>query len=198
MLFYLKMTYPIHIMNKVKTILNSILKIDNKILNKLYKYKDNFFINIIACLGNIIFIILIIILVFILPINHGKNISIISFISLLLNTLIIFIIKFTVRRKRVYENNPLLINVETYSFPSGHINRISSLIIPFFYYPFFSLFLLILSMAVGFARMAKGYHFLSDCVVGFLIGIVLGYFVSLFSYIYIDSALNILNILKII
>ena len=185
-------------MNKIKLLFNQILTIDNKIYKILYKYKDNFLINMLACLGNIILILFIIFLFFILPVKYGEKISIISSVSLLINTFIIFIIKFTVRRKRVYENNPILINIETYSFPSGHINRISSLIIPFCYYPLFSLFFLILSILVSFARMAKGYHFLSDCVIGFLIGIFMGYLVNLFSYLYVDNILNLLDLIKII
>ena len=183
-------------MNKLKFILNKILEFDNKIFNKLYRYKDNLFINITAYLGNIFFILFIITLIYFLPIKYGKNISIISFISLLLNTFIIFIIKFTVRRKRVYENNSLLINIETYSFPSGHINRISCLIIPFCYYPFFSLFLLILSIIVSFTRMVKGYHYLSDCIIGFLIGVILGFFVNICSFLYVYNILKILTFIK--
>jgi undecaprenyl-diphosphatase len=183
-------------MNKLKNMINKILFIDNKVYKCLYKHKDNLYINITACLGNIILILFIIFLVYFLPIKYGEKISIVSLISLFFNTLIIFIIKFTVRRKRLYGKNPLLVNIETYSFPSGHINRISALIIPFYYYPLISFFFIILSIAVGLARMIKGYHYLSDCIVGFLIGIIIGFFVNAFSYLYLENILQIINSLK--
>ncbi len=182
-------------MNKIKKIFKKILEIDYKIFGKLFKYNKKTFIIFIAHLGNIIVILFVVLLFYFLPFANGKKASIISFVSLFINTLIVFIIKFTVRRKRVSENNPLLINIETYSFPSGHINRISSLIFPFYYFPIFSIFFLIIAISGSIARMARGYHYLSDCIVGFLIGIIVGFLVTKFSFLYVNHFIKIIDLI---
>ncbi len=184
-------------MNKFIKLQNKVLEIDRLIYKKLYKFNNNFYINIFTNLGNIFIILIFLLIFYFLPINNIKEITMISLISIILNTIIIFLIKYTVRRKRKEEKNPLIIKIETYSFPSGHVNRVAGIIIPFYNIPILSLFFLIITLIVAFARIAKGYHYFSDCIVGFIIGIGVGIIVKIFSYLYAANILNLIDLIKI-
>lgn len=181
-------------MSKIIKMLDKIFEIDNLIHNKLYKFNNNFFINILTHFGNIIIILLFLLLFYFLSINDITEIIIISLMSIFLNTIIVFIIKYTVRRKREERKNSLFIKIETYSFPSGHVNRVAGVIIPFINIPVISIFFLIITFIVAFARMVKGYHYFSDCIAGFIIGICIGLISKIFSFLYINNILRILNI----
>lgn len=98
-----------------------------------------------------------------------------SFLSLSLSTFIVFILKFTLRRKRnVRDTDHFVRKYDPYSFPSGHISRLLAVMSPFYEYSYFWMIITPVVFIVSIARIAKGYHYLLDCVAGALIGIISG------------------------
>ena len=170
--------------------LKKIIKIDKLLNNKLSKYSNNFFITIISKFGNIILTLFIIFILFYLPIIENKKIAIISIVSLILNTIIVFILKYSIQRKRAFTDNDIFNKFDPYSFPSGHISRLSGFIIPTISIPFLFFVFIILSISVSIARIIKGYHFLSDCIAGFIIGLGTGFVSLIFSGIYLDFIID--------
>lgn len=167
--------------------INQIIKFDEFIYKKISTYSNNIFITIMSSLGNIFIIFLVILLFSFIP-NFLNN-AIMSLISFILNTIIVFILKLSVGRKRAVNDFDFLNRFDVYSFPSGHISRISGLIFTTLSIPILSIIFLFLTIIVGFSRMIKGYHYFSDCAVGFLIGI----FTGLLSFIASPYYLNIVN-----
>lgn len=174
-------------------IMDKVNSLDQKILLKINKYSENLLLDIISFLGNIIIVFLVILVIFFLPIEKGKEISIISIFSYFLSTLFVFIIKFSVKRKRYANDEMPLNNLDPYSFPSGHVSRLSGLIITMSPLIYLQLLFGILAISISLSRMIKGYHYLSDCVVGFLIGILSGAAALLFSGIYVPIILDIIS-----
>jgi len=150
-------------------------KIDIFTAKRLSKIKDNLFITLFSRIGNFFFSFLIIALFFFIPLPQHKEIAIISFFSLCLNTGIVFILKHTVRRKRFLKEGFFLSKVDPFSFPSG----------PTISIPIISIIFLILSIIVSFSRMVRGYHYFNDCFFGFLIGLLSGFMALQFSDFYI-------------
>jgi len=174
-------------------IVNKINNLDQSILLKLNKHSDNLLLDIISFLGNIVIVFLIILVIFFLPVSNGREISIISLFSFFLSTLLVFILKFTIKRKR-HTNDELPLNsLDPYSFPSGHVSRISGLILTMTPFIFLQIFFALMAVLVSLSRMVKGYHFLSDCVVGFLIGLLSGGIALLTSKIYMTIVLEIIE-----
>ena len=108
--------------------------------------------------------------------------ALIMIVAILLTALLVFIIKFTVRRKRPEgEWGKFYRSTDPHSFPSGHAVRTMMLAVvvlglgPLWW----GLALLIWAPLVGLARVAMGVHYLSDVVVGIVLGLVMGGFVLL-------------------
>ncbi|OHD07343.1 MAG: hypothetical protein A2086_11285 [Spirochaetes bacterium GWD1_27_9] len=160
-------------------------KIDIFTAKRLSKIKDNLFITLFSRIGNFFFSFLIIALFFFIPLPQHKEIAIISFFSLCLNTGIVFILKHTVRRKRFLKEGFFLSKVDPFSFPSGHSGRLGGFVIPTISIPIISIIFLILSIIVSFSRMVRGYHYFNDCFFGFLIGLLSGFMALQFSDFYI-------------
>ncbi|MCK4796701.1 MAG: phosphatase PAP2 family protein [Spirochaetes bacterium] len=172
--------------------LGKIIKIDELILNKLSKYSKYNFLNIITSFGDIIFIVCFIAILFFFPVKNSRDIAIISMMSFLINTGIVFLLKYSVRRKRYINYNYLFYKFDPYSFPSGHVSRLSGFIFTTSTLPFLQILFLFLSIIVSIARMIKGYHYFSDCLVGFVIGLGSGFVAWTFSFVYIDFIIGIL------
>ncbi|MBN2544893.1 MAG: phosphatase PAP2 family protein [Spirochaetes bacterium] len=155
-----------------------ILNIDNIVNKKLLILNNNLITKIFSHIGGFIFCLLIIIMLYFSPFFNSKLISVISFLSLTISTFIVFIFKYTVKRRRIEYNDKskFIKKYDPYSFPSGHISRLSLFIPSASVIPIISIIFLVLIFLVSVSRISRGYHFLSDCVAGFLIGLISGLF----------------------
>ena len=107
--------------------------------------------------------------------------------SLLLGTAIIvlagiiLVIKFTFRRRRPEgEWGAIYRKTDPHSFPSGHAARSALIAVVSLAWgpPWLAFLMVIWAPLVSIARVALGVHFLSDVIVGALIGIVAGLLAS--------------------
>ena len=165
----------------MKKFLEHINEVDRQFSLKLHLFDRNLIMKMISHLGNFITIAVYLILFFCLPVFLFKSLALFSFISFLINTVIVFVLKYTLRRKRhkMDTSMPVVHRFDPYSFPSGHIARLAGLIVPAVtILPLFFV-LIILTPIVAIARISRGYHFLSDCIAGLIIGLLSGFF-SLF------------------
>jgi membrane-associated phospholipid phosphatase len=97
--------------------------------------------------------------------------------GILLTALIVFTIKFTVRRRRpAGEWGAIYRKTDPHSFPSGHSTRAMMLaVVAVGLGPaWFGLVLAIWAPLVVLARVAMGVHYLSDVLAGALLGLILG------------------------
>lgn len=109
--------------------------------------------------------------------EYWKVRAIIMIVAILLTALVVFIVKFTVRRKRPDgEWGKFYRNADPHSFPSGHAVRAVMLaMIALGLGPLWlGLLLLIWAPLVGLARVAMGVHYLSDVLAGMVLGLVIG------------------------
>jgi undecaprenyl-diphosphatase len=101
-----------------------------------------------------------------------------STVTILAAALLVGAIKFTVRRSRPYgEWGGIYRNTDPHSFPSGHATRAAMLAITALAWspaPWLAWVLLLWAPLVGLARVAMGVHFLSDIIIGFLLGAGIG------------------------
>jgi undecaprenyl-diphosphatase len=100
--------------------------------------------------------------------------------GILLTALIVFAIKFSVRRRRpAGEWGAIYRKTDPHSFPSGHSTRALMLAViavglgP----PWFGLALAIWAPLVVLARVAMGVHYLSDVLAGAVLGIAIGFII---------------------
>lgn len=89
----------------------------------------------------------------------------------------VIVLKFTIRRPRPEgEWGQIYRITDPHSFPSGHAARASALAViglvlgP----PWFAILLILWAPWVSIARVALGIHYLSDVVVGWIVGAVMG------------------------
>jgi len=177
----------------------NIINLDNQIYKKLQNYSKIYFFKITGYVGNIFFVSVFLLVIFFLPLDYFKKISIISFIGLAIDTILVFFIKFIFKRHRIENDDKLFLKkIDPYSFPSGHVSRLSVLIITFYYMPVFLLIIFIITFLVGFSRMVRGYHYLSDCIIGMLIGLFSGFISIITSQFYYDYIIMILKYIKLI
>lgn len=109
----------------------------------------------------------------------GERLGITVFISLGLNS----VLKFLIMRPRPFVVDDTIINLrpETsggYSMPSGHSQTASTLtfgLYQFFKKKYLLIIAIVISTLVALSRMYIGVHYLSDVVVGVLLGIVITY-----------------------
>ena len=131
----------------------------------------------LSVLGNAYFVVMFIaVLFFILP-DDIKILTESSMItSFFISTSIVFILKFTVRRRRISKGDDRFINnYDPYSFPSGHASRVAALAIPMqFISSILSAVVILIAVIVSFSRISKGYHYISDCLCGIAVGVVSG------------------------
>ena len=109
--------------------------------------------------------------------DYWKIRAAILIIAILLTALLVFLVKFTVRRRRpAGEWGKLYRTTDPHSFPSGHAVRAAILAVimvglgPLW----FGLLLTAWAPLVGLARVAMGVHFLSDVVFGWILGLIVG------------------------
>ena len=114
--------------------------------------------------------------------DHWKRIALILIAAILLTALVVFIVKFTVRRKRPEgEWGKFYRRTDPHSFPSGHAVRAVMLAVVMLGIGplWLGVLLLVWSPLVGLARVAMGVHYLSDVLAGMLLGGVIGALVLL-------------------
>lgn len=110
--------------------------------------------------------------------SFWKSRAFILVLSILVTAVLVLVIKFTVKRRRPEgEWGRIYRSTDPHSFPSGHAVRsflLATMALglgP----PWFAIILIIWAPIVGLARVSMGVHYLSDVVVGALIGIVMGW-----------------------
>ena len=106
-----------------------------------------------------------------------KTITPIFAIAIFITALVVFAVKFTVRRRRPEgEWGGIYRNTDPHSFPSGHATRAALLAVlaiglgP----PWLAILLGIWAPLVILARVVMGVHYLSDVLAGAVLGILLG------------------------
>ncbi len=103
-------------------------------------------------------------------------------IGIAVQIVIIFAIKFTVRRSRpAGEWGAFYRNTDPHSFPSGHAARAGLLAAMAVWLgpAWFALVIVIWAPIMSLARVVMGVHYLVDVVAGLLIGILIGWLVIL-------------------
>jgi undecaprenyl-diphosphatase len=98
-------------------------------------------------------------------------------VAMLLTGFVVMILKYSIRRPRPQGNwGQIYRRTDPHSFPSGHAAR--SLMLPVVGLGlgplWFGLVLLVWGPLVGLGRVAMGVHYLSDILVGWLVGIIMG------------------------
>jgi undecaprenyl-diphosphatase len=106
-----------------------------------------------------------------------KELAITMMIGVVLTAAVVFLIKFTVRRRRPDgEWGKIYRKTDPHSFPSGHATRATMLAIVAigFGSSWFALVICLWAPLVILARVAMGVHYLSDVLAGAMLGIALG------------------------
>jgi undecaprenyl-diphosphatase len=109
--------------------------------------------------------------------DYWKLRAIVMIVAILLTAIIVFIVKFTVRRRRPEgEWGKFYRSTDPHSFPSGHAVRAVMLAVAILGLGplWLGLLLLIWAPLVGLARVAMGVHYLSDVLAGMVLGLVIG------------------------
>jgi undecaprenyl-diphosphatase len=104
-------------------------------------------------------------------------------VGVLITAVVVMTIKFTVRRRRPEgEWGMIYRSTDPHSFPSGHAARAFMLaVIMLGMGPgWLGLGLILWAVLVSLARVAMGVHYISDILVGWLIGLCLGMIVTRF------------------
>ncbi len=77
--------------------------------------------------------------------------------------------------KRQRPSEKWALSTDKYSFPSGHAARAGAVAVTLtFAFPMWGWVSILWAVLVGFARVALARHFLSDVIVGLLLGVVIG------------------------
>jgi undecaprenyl-diphosphatase len=116
-------------------------------------------------------------LIYLIPNPDAKQWALTELVWISILALVVMAIKFTVRRRRPEgEWGGIYRSTDPHSFPSGHAAR-SFLIatIAIMFGPLWvGLILLAWAFMVSLSRVAMGVHYLSDVVVGAIVGVIVG------------------------
>ncbi len=109
--------------------------------------------------------------------EYWKQLVLTLIIAILLTAVVVFLIKFTVRRRRPEGDwGKFYRSTDPHSFPSGHAVRAIMLaaVVLGLGPLWLGLILLVWAPLVGLARVAMGVHYLSDVLAGMLLGLLIG------------------------
>ena len=109
--------------------------------------------------------------------DYWKVRALILIVTILLTALVVFLVKFAVRRQRPEgEWGKFYRNTDPHSFPSGHAVRSLMIAVLFLGLGPLWLGLILLAWAplVGLARVVMGVHYLSDVLAGWILGLLVG------------------------
>ena len=154
-----------------------LLYLDIKFIRLLKFKKNNSVIKLLSHIGSFVSIALFLIILFLISyfkVVATYKILVISIGSTILNTIIVFIMKYTIKRRRRKERGGIKYKYDPYSFPSGHISRLSGLIFPTIDTIILPFIFLFFSFTTSYSRMIGRYHYFSDCIVGFFVGLTNG------------------------
>jgi membrane-associated phospholipid phosphatase len=130
--------------------------------------------------------------------DAGKRLAIIVFISMGINSLL----KVMISRLRPFQVDSSIVNLrpetsQSYSMPSGHTQSSSTLffgLASLFKKKSLWVFAITITVLVGISRMYIGVHYLSDVIVGGLLGLFMGIFLN----IWLQKIKNLSKIYKIL
>lgn len=101
-------------------------------------------------------------------------------IALVVTSLLVVVVKRTVRRARPSNDVQVLVPPDQFSFPSGHTAAAFAIALSMFgVFPWLVPSLLVIAMLVGFARMYLGVHYPIDVMAGAAVGMFVGSVVAL-------------------
>ena len=109
--------------------------------------------------------------------DYWKSRAMILIIAILLTAGLVFLVKFTVRRKRPEgEWGKIYRRTDPHSFPSGHaVRSVMLAVVMLGHGPLWlGLLLMIWAPLVGLARVSLQLHYFSDVAFGWLLGLVIG------------------------
>ena len=113
-----------------------------------------------------------------------KSLALTLGIGIVVSLSLIYIIKFSVRRSRPPGDwGKFYRMTDPYSFPSGHAAKTMTLAVIFLgcHSVWSGALIFLWAIMVGFSRIALGVHYLSDITVGYLIGLLGGTAVCVFT-----------------
>jgi len=146
--------------------------LDSKIVN-LFASNRLEILNIMFILFSNYYLLYLIILVICILLYKHKNKIIIFLLSSLSTYLIVGFMKFIIKRSRPEVIS--LVAVNTYSFPSMHAAiAFMPLAVISKEFPRFKIYYIIIASLISFSRLYNGVHFISDIIVGALIGYIIG------------------------
>jgi undecaprenyl-diphosphatase len=109
--------------------------------------------------------------------EYWKNIAIITIVAILVTAGLVFMVKFTVRRRRPEgEWGQFYRSTDPHSFPSGHsVRAVMLAVVGLGLGPIWlGLVLCLWAPLVALARVAMGVHYLSDVLAGIFLGLLIG------------------------
>lgn len=166
----------------MKTWLNGLLELDARLTLALRIPEDRRFISlmlkIFAHSGDSWFWLAGLILVWIFSKGEWRSRAVFLAVGLTIMSAVVIVLKFAVRRPRPEgEWGQIYRLTDPHSFPSGHAARSAALVVMSIAVgpPWFMVALLLWAPWVGLSRVGLGIHYLSDVVVGWLIGVGMGW-----------------------
>jgi len=160
-------------------LLNKCLEIDKRVSNYFAlqnnKYLGSGFL-VISRLGSGIVFILILVVLLVFFYNYFARIIICVLLAEITGVLIIIILRYSVKRNRPKKYHPFwLAPWNKYSFPSHHAYRSFMAAIVFgIHFPLFSPLFIFIAGSISFSRLYLLKHYLTDVIVGALLGIFIG------------------------
>ncbi|GAA0781747.1 phosphatase PAP2 family protein [Hathewaya limosa] len=163
----------------MNSVLHHLKTTDEKILKFFnHNIKSKFLDSIlpkITYLGSIPFTYLFCLTLSTIPLKSLRSLGRKCSLSLVLSSILVFLIKKLVNRKRPFLKLKNLhirkIHIDPYSFPSGHTAMAFSIAVMLsLSLSFIDILLIPLAMLVGISRMYTGVHYPTDVFIGMLIG----------------------------